>query len=99
MSGCLLRLYWMILGNALLALALISIFRNTEGFLSVADIVFVCAVAALLAARWVDIVKLNGLTASGDPATPGHLKRYIVVLVVASAVLWGLAHGASQMLR
>ena len=99
MSGCLLRLYWMILGNALLALALISIFRNTEGFLSVADIVFVCAVAALLAARCVDIVKLNGLTASGDPATPGHLKRYIVVLVLASAALWGLAHGASQMLR
>jgi len=99
MGGCLIRTYWMILGNAVLAGALLLVFRNREGFFSAADIVFCCGVAALLAARSVDVLKLHGLTASGHPATPGHLKRYVAALLAASAVLWGLAHAASHLAR
>ena len=99
MGGCLIRMYWMILGNAVLALSLLAILRNTEGLFSAADIVFWCGVAALLAVRSLDVLKLHGLTASGHPATPGHLKRYIALLLAASLALWGLAHAASHLAR
>jgi len=89
----------MILGNAVLAIALITIGANREGFFSVGDIIFPCAVAALLAVRSLDVLKLHGLTASGHPATPGHLKRYIALLLAVSLALWGLAHAASHLAR
>jgi hypothetical protein len=99
MGGCLIRMYWMILGNAVLALSLLAILRNSEGFFSAADIVFWCGVVALLAVRSVDILRLRGLTGGGEPATTAHLKRYIVILPAASAVLWGVAHWVSHLLR
>jgi len=89
----------MILGNAVLAIALITIGANREGFFSVGDIIFLCGVAALLAARTVDVLKLHGLTASGHPATPGHLKRYVAALPAVSLALWGLAHAVSHLAR
>jgi len=92
LGGCLLRAFWMVLGNALLAFAAIAIATNHERFLSLADAAFWICIAALLVARYIDIRKYSGLTGAGEAATMVHWRRYALVLAAAAAVLWGLAH-------
>jgi hypothetical protein len=97
-AGVLARLWWMLLGNAVLALSVVFIFHNTTGFFHAADVVFWCAAASLVLIRYVDIRFLNGLTAIGEPASMRHWVRYTVVLIVCSAAAWILAHAVNQLL-
>ena len=59
------------------------------------DVVFAATVAAL--ARYVDIVRYDGATAHGVPATLGHFKRYAACLVAVSLAVWALVHGSAAL--
>lgn len=91
-AGCLVRLGWMMFGNAVLAICAISILSHRSGFLSAADAVFWPAVILLIWLRRFDITRMNGLTASGQPATLAHWKRYVWLLLAFAFVLWSAAH-------
>jgi len=91
----LVRLWWMLLGNAVLALSAVFIAHNTGGFFHAADAVFWCTVASLALTRYVDIRFLDGLTAAGAPASTRLWVKYSAVLVVLSAIVWALAHAAN----
>ena len=91
-GGCLLRLFWMLVGNGLLAGAAIAIAQGRGFRLGMADAILWAAVAAMLAARYVDIQRMGGQTASGSPATMAHWRRYAVILPLVAATIWGLAH-------
>jgi len=91
-SGCLVRLGWMLLGNAILAFSTIGILRHTESFLSVADAFYAGAIVAMIGLRYVDIRWLNGQTAAAEPATIAHWRRYALILGSAGFAGWGLAH-------
>jgi len=92
LSGCLVRLYWMGIGNVALLLCAAAILTHRGGFLSVADIVYWVLAATLGVVRFVDIRKLGGRTAAGEPASAAHWRRYLIFLIVASSIIWGAAH-------
>jgi hypothetical protein len=96
-AGVLARLWWMLAGNAVLALSAVFILHNTTGFFHTADVVFWCAAASLVLIRYLDIRFLNGLTATGAPASARHWIKYTILLLVCSAVVWALAHAASRL--
>lgn len=91
-SGCLVRLFWMGIGNVALALCAVAILRHRGDFLSAADIVYWALVAALIVVRFVDIRKFGGRTAAGEPASAAHWRRYLVFVIVGSLALWAIAH-------
>ena len=92
LGGCLIRMYWMLIGNVALILCAAAILTHRGGFLSVADIVFWVLVATLGVARFVDIRRLGGRTAAGNPTSAAHWRRYLIFLIVASLVIWGAVH-------
>jgi len=98
LSGCLLRAYWIIIGNAALAFSAMAIAMHRGPFLSVADAVFWGAVVTLAAARLIDIRKGSGRTASGEPATMANGWRYVLALAAVGIVVWGAAHAASRLI-
>jgi hypothetical protein len=78
-------------GNAALLLLTVSILQEPSWTLTAKDAVFWSTVTAVLVLRYVDVTRLGGRTADGQPATWGHLVRHAVALLVLSAVLWTLA--------
>ena len=91
-AGCFFRLFWMLVGNAILAICALFIAQNYSGFLTAADAVYWITVGCLLAARYVDIRYLYGLTAEGGPASMAHWRRYAMLVLVASTGLWLVVH-------
>jgi len=90
-SGCLLRVYWMMLGNALVAVCAYLIVQ-AGGALTPVDVVYWLAAASLVAARYVDVRYMEGRTAEGQPATMRDWRRYWPGVLGVSAGLWAAAH-------
>jgi len=95
--GCLARLFWMLLGNVALGVSAIEISKSPGGRFSAGDFLFWAIVVALLCIRYADIRYLGGQTATGQPGTMGHWRRYAVLLVGVSLCLWGLVHGLAYL--
>ena len=91
-GGCLLRIYWMFFGNALVALFALAIVQG-KGGIGLADLLYWLGVASLVASRYVDIHYLGGGTAEGEPATRGHWRRYSLRVLGVAALLWLAVHG------
>lgn len=87
--GCLLRMFWMAFGNVALLFAGMQVASSEH--IGTADAVFAGVVVALLVARYIDVVKLNGMTIHTEPATRAHLRRYALVLGGAALLGWLLA--------
>ncbi|MCU0913687.1 MAG: hypothetical protein MUC88_03880 [Planctomycetes bacterium] len=96
--GILARLWWMLIGNVLLAFSLIFIYRREGGFLHAADGVFWVTVASLVLVRYLDIRYLNGQTPTGQPASLRDWNRYVILLPAAAAAVWILVHAANRLL-
>jgi hypothetical protein len=67
-AGCLVRIYWMLFGNALQLFLLATIVSKRPRFPSVSDAIYWLIVVSLILARYVDIRYQNGKTAYGDGA-------------------------------
>ena len=91
-AGCLIRLGWMMFGNAALVICIVTIANHRGNFLSAADAVFWVVVLVLIWLRHVDITRMQGRTAHGQPATLSHWKRYAGLLLAFSLVAWAVAH-------
>jgi len=87
-AGCLLRLFWIMIGNAVLLFCAYAIVQHRSSMFGMADAFYWAIVGSLLAARYVDIRHFCGTTADGEPATMVHWRRYAIVLGVVSAGLW-----------
>jgi hypothetical protein len=92
LSGCLVRLGWMLVGHAALVLCAALIAQHTRSFLSPADLAFWAVAALTIGVRYLDIRKFAAQTVMGEPATMAHWRRYALMLVGVALVLWGLAH-------
>ena len=95
--GCLIRLIWLVLGSGILFFIWISILSHKGTFFSALDAAFGATVALLIAVRYIDITRLNGQTASGEPATLAHWRRYSVMLLSCGAVAWAVAHAIAYL--
>jgi hypothetical protein len=98
-AGCLtiiIRLAWMILGNGILFFMAVFIVQKRAGILL--DLVFWAVVAGLILTRYIDIKVFQGLTADNKPATLKDWRKYTLMLIVISALVWLVAHGAANVL-
>ncbi|NLX98682.1 MAG: hypothetical protein GXY83_21185 [Rhodopirellula sp.] len=91
-AGCLARLFWMMLGNLLLAVAAFKIFEGPSFGLTGADVAYWLTVACLAGVRYADIRYWGGKKADGDPATMSDWQRYSVILISVAAAAWGVLH-------
>jgi hypothetical protein len=89
--GCLLRLFWMAGGNALLLFLAAGIFEKSPRHISFLDGLYWGVVASLVLARFLDIRYCRGQTSSCEPATLGHWRRYALLVVGLSSAVWGVA--------
>ena len=96
-SGCLVRLGWMVFGNAAILAFATAIYHHRGSFFSWADAAFAAAVIVTLALRYVDIRYCNGRTAFGKAATMAHWQRYAVILAAVAVVLWFAAHALAYL--
>ena len=86
------RVFWILLGNAILFLAAIFIFRHKGETFHTADIIFWGTAVTLIFVRYLDIKFYNGLTATGQPASMVHWRKYAILLLICSTLIWVLAH-------
>jgi len=91
LSGCLVRIAWMLVGPALLVFgaALIASPRGESALVGTA--LLLGSALALVGLRYVDLTHLGGLRASGEAAAPADLRRYAGAVALVTALLWGLA--------
>jgi len=87
LSGCLTRLFWMLIGNAILLITLVQIFQSEK--FGTLDIIYWLTVIIILAVRYIDIRYLDGKTIDDQPATISHWYRYAVDLIALCLALWG----------
>ena len=80
-SGCLLRLYWMMIGNVLVLVSA-GMMAKTGNLLLYGSI-YVIIVATIIIARYLDIRYFAGQKADvSGPATMGDWKKYTVAVTV-----------------
>ena len=91
------RLFWMLFGNAILCILIVSILLREGRMFHTLDLVFWITVAALAFARYLDIKLWSGLTATGLPATMVHWTKYVTLLLICSTALWLLSHAVNYL--
>ena len=96
-AAALARLYWMLAGNFVASFLAFGIALHGHG-LSWRDLAYAAAVASLVAVRFVDVTRLGGTTADGDPATRSDWRRYSTVLLLIGGGVWIVAHGVAFVL-
>ena len=88
-AGCLIRLYWMFLGNAILFISLAYLLQNRPRFPSLLDVGCLLVLASLVAARYIDIRRFNGANGeSNAPATMADWRKYTLFLVTGCVAAW-----------
>lgn len=93
--GCFLTIFWMGIGNLVLAVALMNTWRDGGRFVVSREVTFWTTVILLVAARLADVRWYKGETLSGEPAAMPQFWRYTIGLVVVASTLWITAHWAS----
>lgn len=91
-SAALGRLTWMLLGPFFLVLTIFAIVRGEKSWWTGADLTFFVVLAAMLLGRCLEFRGGHPETASGEPATPAHLRRYLVVAGAGGLLAWVAAN-------
>lgn len=86
------RLIWMFIGNAAVYGSLAVIAMEGSPFPSLLDAAVWLAVALTIGARWLDITRWQGKTASGEAATLAHWRRHSLIIIATTAAASVLAH-------
>jgi hypothetical protein len=82
------RLYWMLVGNGILVLLALAITQDRLQRAWTTDAAFWAVVASLVLVRYLDVARLGGKTASGEPASLRDWYRYSRGLLLLAAVVW-----------
>lgn len=91
------RLFWMAIGNVVLVMSCVSISQQKGAMFQTADVVFWITVPILILVRYLDIKLWDGQTAMGTPATMAHWKKYSILLLAGSTVVWLLCHAVNHL--
>jgi hypothetical protein len=94
------RLYWMIAGPFALAICAIRLTDWAGGRLGPLDVIYFLLLGGMLLARRMEFRHGQPLTATGEPATAAHLRRYALVVTILGLGIWVAAKlVASQAIR
>jgi hypothetical protein len=77
-------------------LAIAALIADRSEF-SPLDGIYWLIVGALALARYLDIRRFDGRTIDGDPATPVHLRRYLMRLFMLAVGLWVVVHAFARL--
>ena len=97
-AGCVTRLVWMLGGSFGLLFSAAAIIQRGVA-LSFVDAIFWAIAGVCVAARYLDIAYLGGETASGEPATLAHWRRYVGFLALFAGAVWLAAHAFAYLLK
>ncbi len=86
------RIFWMMIGPLTLAILAYAIVNVGSGWLTVADIAFFLVLGGVVLARWIEFQGGNPQKATGEPATPADLHRFVVVTLILGLVVWVIAN-------
>lgn len=85
------RMMWMMLGPMLLIVTTYAIVTSGSWF-TAWDAAFCGVVALMIAGRWVEQQSGSAMTATGEPATVGHFRRYVRFLLPLTMGIWVAAN-------
>ena len=93
--GTFARIFWALVGNAVLLFMALAIFQRHATFYSFAgiDLAYWIMVLLMVVIRYCDIKYLGGLTSKDEPATIVHWRKYAMFLLLIAAGVWLIAHG------
>ena len=86
------RVFWSLIGNVIAFFVLVAILRHKGKIFYTADIIFWGVVAALILARYLDIKFWPSTTEKGTPVTMAHWRKYTILLLICSTLIWVLSH-------
>lgn len=92
------RVYWMFLGPAILFLLVMGIGLNkSEGFTKLDFAYFLLSMSVMLT-RWLEFRRGNSLNSTGEPATIGDLRSYLIWTPLTVIGVWLLAKAIGNLL-
>lgn len=91
-SSVLARVCWMMIGPMVLALLAFHIVSAGSGWFTPADFAFLAVLGGTVLARWVEHRGGHAQTATGEPATADHLRRYVLGAMLLGLGAWSLAN-------
>ncbi len=86
------RITWMLLGPILLLVLLYWTVSTGRGWLTLWDGLYWVIVVAMVGCRWLEIKSGTAMTATGEPATAAHFRRYVQILLPLAAAAWIIAN-------
>jgi hypothetical protein len=90
LSAVLPRLYWMVFGNIILLLTVVTTMMGSFQNLVVASVVFWANATCMVIVRYLDIRFFRGETVDSQVATMAHWRKYGLLLFIGSAFAWAL---------
>jgi hypothetical protein len=82
------RLMWMFIGPLSLGIIGYRTVAQGDGWFALRDVGCTITLALMIGARWLELRSGTAETATGEPATIEHFKRYVVILLPVATVLW-----------
>jgi hypothetical protein len=86
------RIFWMMAGPLCLALLAFHIIQSAAGWATWADLAYLTVLVGIMVARWVEYRGGSPRTAEGQPATWGHLRRYVAAVIPFGLGVWVMAN-------
>jgi hypothetical protein len=87
-----LRVFWMVIGPAALAMLCFDLTKKGGGWMTGPDVAYLTTLALMLAARVLDFRSGNAMTTYGEPLTAVGLTRYLVVAGGLGLAAWVAAN-------
>lgn len=86
------RVYWIIVGPMVLFVTTGVIVSQRGGWATPADIVFLVALAAMVAAKWIEFQGGNAKMSNGELATRADVVRFSVTAIPVGLAIWAAAN-------
>lgn len=86
------RLFWMLIGPAILFVLGFGIDLGGGGWFTIKDIVFLATLAGLILGRKAEFRGGDPRTVVGEPATPAHFRRFSVLVLLGGVGAWAVAN-------
>jgi hypothetical protein len=86
------RFVWMMAGPVTLALFALAMVAQHGRWLSFASLMYFPVLGVTLGARWHEFRLGEPMTATGEPATLAHLRRFVVKATLAALAVWVAAN-------
>ena len=90
-SKALVRLGWMLGGTMITLIAWFTLVSSPAWTFGLRDVVFWSGVLVSLSLRYLDVMRFQGQTSDGEPATMGDFRRYALGLAVIAGAGWAVA--------